>query len=70
MFFVHSQLTRRLAELRYDLEIAKRLQTNQEQTITSLHQQLKERLEALQQSLLQVKQVCAGLGATCVLYTD
>lgn len=70
MFFVHSQLTRRLTELRYDLEIAKRLQANQEQAITSLHQQLKERLEALQQSLLQVKQVCAGLGATCVLYTD
>ncbi|XP_050702166.1 centrosomal protein of 290 kDa-like isoform X1 [Eriocheir sinensis] len=54
---VETKLTRRLAELRYDLEIAKRLQANQEEAITSLHQQLKERLEALQQSLLQVKQL-------------
>ncbi|XP_063883393.1 centrosomal protein of 290 kDa-like [Scylla paramamosain] len=52
-----AKLGRKLAELRYDLEIAKRLSANQEKDISSLHQQLKERLETLQQSLLQVQKL-------------
>ncbi|KAK4324098.1 hypothetical protein Pmani_005256 [Petrolisthes manimaculis] len=49
--------SRRLAELRYDLEIAKRLSGNQKKEVGLLHQQLKDRLESLQHSLLQIKQV-------------
>ncbi|KAG7174085.1 Centrosomal protein of 290 kDa-like 1 [Homarus americanus] len=54
---VDAKLARRLAELRYDLEISHRLTKNQRNEISSLHGQLKDKLEEVQQSLLQEKQL-------------
>ncbi|XP_069941659.1 centrosomal protein of 290 kDa isoform X3 [Cherax quadricarinatus] len=54
---VDAKLARRSAELLYELEISKRLARNQGNDINCLHQQLKDRLEALQQCLLQEKQL-------------
>ncbi|XP_071534786.1 centrosomal protein of 290 kDa-like isoform X2 [Panulirus ornatus] len=52
-----AKLAKRLAELRYDLEISKRLTVNQTKEISLLHQQLDDKLDALQQSLLREKQL-------------
>nr|XP_045615511.1 centrosomal protein of 290 kDa-like isoform X1 [Procambarus clarkii] len=54
---VDEKLSRRSAELRYDLEISKQLIRNQRRDISSLHEQLKDRLEALHESLLQEKRL-------------